>query len=50
MQLQFSRYSAQRTLCDEKHDVVCAHGTAHTEHYARTLVVNNTISLQPSVK
>jgi len=50
MQLQSARYSAQLTLCDEKQDVVCAHGTAHTEHYAKSLVVNNTISSLPSVK
>ena len=45
MQLQVSKYSAQLTKCDKNQDVVCAHGTVHTEHYAKSLVVNNTISL-----
>jgi len=45
MQSQFSRYSVQLALCDKKQDAVCAHGTAHTEHYAKSLIVNNQISL-----
>jgi len=44
------KYSAQLTLYDEKQDVFCAHGTVHTEHYANSLVVNNTILSLPSVK
>jgi len=48
IKLQFSKYSAQLTMYDEKQDVFCPHDIVHSEHYAKSLVrqyvVNNTIT------